>query len=214
MAAASTADCAATGATLTTNGCTVNGNLVCNDGYTPAYNGSSLTCTAEPTGTPPTECAAAGATLTTNGCTVNGSLFCNAGYAAEYDGSSLTCAPSGNTQPSADGTTNTGTDANPNDAGGTVSPDAAAASGNCSASTSQCDLISQYIQPLVNLLAALVGVAVVISIIIGGIQYGSSAGDPQKVSAAKNRIRNAIIALITFIFLYALLNFLIPGGLV
>lgn len=84
--------------------------------------------------------------------------------------------------------------------------------GNC-ASVNNCDLIQKYINPFINFLAALVGVAVVISIIIGGIQYGSSAGDPAKVSAAKNRVRNAIIALLTFLFLYALLNFLIPGGL-
>lgn len=90
---------------------------------------------------------------------------------------------------------------------------AADGGGNCS-SVNSCDLIQKYINPFINFLAALVGIAVVISIIIGGIQYGSSGGDPSKVTAAKNRIRNAIIALVTFLFLYALLNFLIPGGLV
>lgn len=91
--------------------------------------------------------------------------------------------------------------------------DPAITSGNCS-NVSHCDLIQKYINPFINFLAALVGVVVVMSIIIGGIQYSSSAGDPQAASAAKNRIRNAIIALVTFLFLYALLNFLIPGGLV
>jgi hypothetical protein len=80
--------------------------------------------------------------------------------------------------------------------------------------STQCNFITQYVQPFVNFLTALVGVAVTISIVIGGIQYGSSAGDSAKVSAAKNRIRNSIIALLAFIFLYAMLNFLIPGGLV
>jgi hypothetical protein len=84
--------------------------------------------------------------------------------------------------------------------------------GNCS-DLSKCDVIQHYINPFVNFLAALVGVAVVVSLIIGGIQYGSSAGDPSKVTAAKNRMRNALLALVTFLFLYALLNFLIPGGL-
>lgn len=91
--------------------------------------------------------------------------------------------------------------------------DAASLGGNCSNGLTNCDLMVKYIYPLINLLAALVGLAVTISLVIGGIQYGSSAGDPQKVTAAKNRIRNAIIALVTFIFLYALLNFLVPGGL-
>jgi hypothetical protein len=88
-----------------------------------------------------------------------------------------------------------------------------AASNNKCATLDKCDLMTKYINPLIQLLAALVGVAVVASIIIGGIQYSSSSGDPQRTSAAKARIRNAIIALVTFIFLYALLNFLVPGGL-
>lgn len=92
---------------------------------------------------------------------------------------------------------------------GNVSPSA----GDCS-KLAKCDLVTKYLNPFINFMAAFVGVAVVISLIIGGIQYSSSAGDPQKVGAAKNRIRNAIIALVTFLFLYALLNFLIPGGLV
>jgi hypothetical protein len=87
------------------------------------------------------------------------------------------------------------------------------AGGNCS-NLSQCDLINSYINPFVNFLSALVGVGVVTSIIIGGIQYSSSGGDPSKVTAAKNRIRNAIVALIAFLLLYGMLNFLIPGGLV
>ena len=88
-----------------------------------------------------------------------------------------------------------------------------AINGDCS-SLNQCDLIVKYIQPFINLMAAFVGVAIVISVVVGGIQYGSSAGDPQKASAAKARIRNAIIALVAFVLLYAGLNFLIPGGLV
>lgn len=76
-----------------------------------------------------------------------------------------------------------------------------------------CPLIQNYVDPLIKFLAAAVGVAVVISIIIGGIQYTSSAGDPSKAGAAKDRIRNAIIALVAFILLYGMLNFLIPGGL-
>jgi hypothetical protein len=84
--------------------------------------------------------------------------------------------------------------------------------GNCSVIT-QCDLIDKYVNPLINALAALFGVAAVTSFAIAGNQYSSSGGDPGKVTAAKNRVRNTIIALLTFLFLYALLNFLIPGGL-
>lgn len=101
----------------------------------------------------------------------------------------------------------------PADSSSDSSTDKATQSGNCS-DISKCDLITNYVQPFINFLAAFVGLAVVITIIIAGIQYGGSAGDAQKVTAAKNRIRNAVVALLMFLFLYALLNFLIPGGLV
>jgi hypothetical protein len=84
---------------------------------------------------------------------------------------------------------------------------------NVSCTKDNCNLIDKYINPAVNLLSVFVGLAVTISIVIGGIQYGASAGDPSAVSAAKNRIRNSIIALLAFIFLYAFLQFLVPGGI-
>jgi hypothetical protein len=85
--------------------------------------------------------------------------------------------------------------------------------GTSTSTSDNCNLIKDYVDPFIGFLAALVGVSVVISIVIGGIQYGSSAGDSARVNAAKNRIRNSIIALIAFVFLFALLNFLIPGGI-
>ncbi len=99
-------------------------------------------------------------------------------------------------------------------AGATVKTagDPAVSGGKCN-SLSQCDLVSRYLNPAINLLSAAVGIVIAISIVIGGVQYGTSAGDPQQAAAAKARIRNAIIALLVFVFLYALLNFLIPGGL-
>jgi hypothetical protein len=73
-------------------------------------------------------------------------------------------------------------------------------------------LISNYINPAVAFLAAAAGVAVVISVIIGAIQYSSAGGDPSKVAAARNRIVESIVALLAFLFLYAFLNYLLPGG--
>lgn len=73
-------------------------------------------------------------------------------------------------------------------------------------------LVKNYINPAVAFLAALAGVAVVISVIIGAIQYSSAGGDPGKVTAARNRIVESIVALLAFLFLYAFLNFLLPGG--
>lgn len=72
--------------------------------------------------------------------------------------------------------------------------------------------ITRYIVLVINVLSALAGIVIAGSIAYGGIQYSMSGSDPQKVSAAKDRIRNAIIALVFFIFGYAFLNYLIPGG--
>ncbi len=72
--------------------------------------------------------------------------------------------------------------------------------------------ILDFLVIFINILSALIGIVIVGSIIYGGIQYSTAGSDPQKVSAAKNRIRNAIIAFIFFLFSYTILNFLVPGG--
>lgn len=74
-------------------------------------------------------------------------------------------------------------------------------------------LYSKYLNPFIVFLSGAVGVIVVISIIVGGIQYSSAGGDAQKVASARNRIKNAILALIAFIFLRAILNWIIPNGI-
>lgn len=81
----------------------------------------------------------------------------------------------------------------------------------CKAKT---DIIKRYVNPAITLLSFMVGLAVVIGILIGGIEYIGSAGDPAKAAKGKDHIWNAIIALIVYLFLFALLNFLIPGGLI
>jgi len=65
----------------------------------------------------------------------------------------------------------------------------------------------------VNFLAAGVGIVVVAMIMLGGIQYSIAGDSPQKVTDAKKRIVNALIALIAFMFIYAFVQWLIPGGL-
>jgi hypothetical protein len=78
---------------------------------------------------------------------------------------------------------------------------------------SNCDLIHKYLAPTINLLSAAFGVIAIISLILGGMNYTTSEGDPQKVSRAKLRIRNTIFAVVAYIFLFAFLQFLIPGGI-
>jgi hypothetical protein len=87
-----------------------------------------------------------------------------------------------------------------------------AADPNAKCNNNDCDFIKKFINPAINTLSACFGIVAVISIILGGINYSTSEGDPQKASRAKNRILNTIIAVIAYIFLYAFLQFLVPGG--
>jgi hypothetical protein len=73
--------------------------------------------------------------------------------------------------------------------------------------------ITSYVNPFIKVLAGLVAVFVALSIIIAGIQYSAAADDSSKVSAAKDRIRNALIALLAYLFLLTFVKYLLPGGL-
>ena len=96
---------------------------------------------------------------------------------------------------------------------GCIPPDTDSAASCNSSDGGQCDLIDTYVNPIIEVLGAIFGVIAVISIILGGIQFSASSGDPQKAAAAKQRIINTVIAIVAFLFLYAFLQFLIPGGI-
>jgi hypothetical protein len=81
-----------------------------------------------------------------------------------------------------------------------------------SANSKAC-LYAKYVNPFINLLSAMVGLVVVIGIIIGAIQFSASAGDPQQAAKGKNHIRNALIGLVAYLFFYATVQFMVPGGL-
>lgn len=66
---------------------------------------------------------------------------------------------------------------------------------------------------IINFLAVGVGIAVVGGITWGGMLYASSNGDAGKTKQAITIIVNAVVGLLLFIFMYALINFLVPGGL-
>lgn len=83
----------------------------------------------------------------------------------------------------------------------------------CNAGARCNSFIETYVNPFIILLSGLVGVAAVISIIVAGIQYSSSADDPGTVTKAKQRIFSTIIGLVAYIFLFAFLNYLVPGGI-
>lgn len=87
---------------------------------------------------------------------------------------------------------------------------------NQSAELQQClktNPIVKDIQTIVNFLSIGVGIVVVSMIIVGGIQYSIAGDNPQAVTAAKKRVTNALVALVAFIFSFAFVQWLIPGGI-
>jgi hypothetical protein len=63
-----------------------------------------------------------------------------------------------------------------------------------------------------NLVSGAISLAIIGNIIYAGIQYSMAQGDPSKAQKSKDRIRNAVIAFLMYISLYAFIQWLIPGG--
>ncbi len=153
----------------------------------------------------PTATAPASAQLQNGHCYVenrggpNGDLT---GY-TEYD-----CANVEDTNAASAGPSKTTCEATPSTPGCGQVFDGAPCSGK-----DYCDFVNNYINPALNFLAVGFGLIVTITIVVSGIQYITSGGDPQGVNAAKKRIFNAVGALLLFIFMWALLQWLVPGGL-
>lgn len=77
--------------------------------------------------------------------------------------------------------------------------------------TSNCGIIS-YVVLLIRVLSFAVGIVVAIMIVWGGVQYSSARDNPQQAASAKDHIRNAVFALVFYIFSIAFLNYIVPGG--
>lgn len=74
-------------------------------------------------------------------------------------------------------------------------------------------IIWQLLEMAVNFLAAGVGIAVVAGIVFGAITYATAAGSADQAKKGITFVTNAVVGLLLFIFMYAIINFLIPGGL-
>lgn len=103
-------------------------------------------------------------------------------------------------------------------AGGATPTSAPATAGggrDCKAAslTPQNCWIVSYVVDAINILSGLAGVVIVIMIAVGGLQYSASRDNPQATAAAKQKIINALLALLFFIFGFALLQYLVPGGI-
>ncbi len=66
---------------------------------------------------------------------------------------------------------------------------------------------------IVNLVAIGVGIVAVGGVIYGAILYTSAGDNGEQTKKGINIIVNAVLGVILFAFMYAILNFLVPGGL-
>lgn len=73
--------------------------------------------------------------------------------------------------------------------------------------------IYYYLKNILKFLSAGVGLAVVGGIVFGGYMYITARANAGQVEKAKVVIINSVIGLILFIFMFSILQFLIPGGI-
>lgn len=65
---------------------------------------------------------------------------------------------------------------------------------------------------IINFMAGGVGAAVIIGIIFGGFMYMTSDGEEAKAKQGRQIIANSIIGAVLFLFMFAAVQFLVPGG--
>lgn len=85
---------------------------------------------------------------------------------------------------------------------------------NCGGSTPQKTNvgISCLIITVLNFMSIAVGILVVGGVTAGGIMYSASGGNPGKKQQGVTIIVNAVIGLVLYLLLWAIIQFLIPGG--
>lgn len=71
--------------------------------------------------------------------------------------------------------------------------------------------LAGFIRNIINVLLFLIGAIAVIMIIIGGINYTTSAGDPKKTKVAKDTILYSVIGLVVALLAYAIVGFVVDN---
>lgn len=95
---------------------------------------------------------------------------------------------------------------------GTCSGGAAANTVVCKATSSDALFNKErtgLLNRIINLLLFVGGLLAVLMVIIGGLRYVTSGGDPNSTTAAKNTVMYALIGLVIVLMSYAMVNFVI-----
>ncbi len=79
--------------------------------------------------------------------------------------------------------------------------------------TGQVNPIVDMMFAFFRFLSAGAGIVIIGSIVVAGIQYTTSRGNPQATEASIKRVTSSVIALLLYLFIFAIANYLIPGGM-
>ncbi|HVW23015.1 MAG TPA: hypothetical protein VHB51_00825 [Candidatus Saccharimonadales bacterium] len=72
--------------------------------------------------------------------------------------------------------------------------------------------ITDLVFAIIRILSDGVGLVIVGSLVVAGIQYSAAGGDPNGTANAVKRIRSTVMAMLFYIFGYAFLNYILPAG--
>ena len=73
------------------------------------------------------------------------------------------------------------------------------------------DAFSNTANNLINIAISIIGLIAVVVIVIGGIQYAVSLGDPGKITQARNMIIYGVIGLVVAIMAWAIVRFVVDS---
>lgn len=81
----------------------------------------------------------------------------------------------------------------------------------CGAASGGQGALSDQVRNITNALLFILGVVAVIAIIIGGIMFAVSAGDPGKAKTAKDTVLYAVVGLVVALLAGAIVNFVVTN---
>lgn len=76
---------------------------------------------------------------------------------------------------------------------------------------SEASALPELVTNTINIMLYVAGVIAVIIIVIGGLRFATSEGDPAAANKAKNAIIYALVGLVLAILAYAIVNFVLNG---
>ena len=88
--------------------------------------------------------------------------------------------------------------------------------GDSVSSLAECNIVKDdslidTIQVIINVILGVLGLVAVVVIILGGVTYVTSSGDPGKIKKAKDTILYGIIGLFIALLAYAIVNFVLSS---